>query len=128
MTNLETLADEFDGIEVDANGRCHWSDVANAQTQLRAKLRLAAARPAHPTREAIAIELIAHGEFSSNPNRNYFNALGAADAILKMFPLSGEQEKPCIHHSIIGLNGKWHCQKCGRAVVTATAYAVETGK
>lgn len=36
---LTKLADDFDNIEVDADGKCNWTDVANAQTHLRAQLR-----------------------------------------------------------------------------------------
>jgi hypothetical protein len=37
------LADLLDGIEADANGMCKWTDVANAQVNLRATLRCAQA-------------------------------------------------------------------------------------
>jgi len=38
-------------------------------------------------------------------------------------PLTDEQQKqPCVHHSIINLDGKWHCQKCGHDVAFASAY------
>lgn len=37
--DLSCAADFFDDIEVDDNGKCNWTDVANAQTHLRAALR-----------------------------------------------------------------------------------------
>jgi hypothetical protein len=34
----------------------------------------------------------------------------------------------CNHAAIIGLDGKWHCQKCGSAIDIAEAQAAEGGK
>ena len=46
--DLSCAADFFDDIEVDARGICKWTDVANAQTNLRAALRCWSAAP-HPS-------------------------------------------------------------------------------
>jgi hypothetical protein len=35
-----------------------------------------------------------------------------------------ERGKPsCVHVPIIGLDGKWHCQKCNGAIEMATSHA-----
>jgi hypothetical protein len=43
--DLSCAADFLDDIEVDADGKCNWTEVANAQTHIRAALRCWSAAP-----------------------------------------------------------------------------------
>lgn len=55
---LIALADEFDEIEVDTNGKCDWTAVANAQTHLRRRILSALEAPAAGDGEPVAWQVV----------------------------------------------------------------------
>ena len=45
---MEIIRQELEDIEVDEDGTCHWTDVANANTHIQARIRRAVSTGKEP--------------------------------------------------------------------------------
>jgi len=117
VVHLMDVGYHLDDIEVDADGNCKWTDVANALQHIKA-CRLpdyvsAAASPQKTVTTENRYEdrvTILQSDFES-----------LMDDRLELEAIRASAAGACKHEAIIGLNGKWRCQKCATAIEVATA-------